>query len=59
MPGKMAACMCRGVTAGLLLMAFGTLALFAPMVALNPAKQPIRLDGAGEYWIKTDALTDQ
>lgn len=55
----MAACVRRGVTAGLLLMAFGTLALTAPVVALNPAKQPIRLDDAGEYWIETDALTDQ
>lgn len=54
-PRKMAACMRTGVIAGLLLTVVSPLVLSAPAVDLNPARQPISLGDAGEYWIDADA----
>ena len=44
-----------GVIAGLLLTVVSPLVLSAPAVDLNPARQPIALGDAGEYWIDADA----
>ena len=51
---KFAACMRDGIIAVLLLI-ISPLVLSASMVDLNPAKQPIALGDAGEYWIDANA----
>ena len=52
---KLVACLRTGAIASLLLVAASPLVLSAPLVDLNPAKQPIALGNAGEYWIDADA----
>ncbi len=47
--------MCSGVLCSLMLLVTSPVALSAPMVELNPAKQPIALGDAGEYWIDENA----
>ena len=54
-PGKLSAWLRSGVFSGVLLAVACPAALAAPMVDLNPAKQPIALGNAGEYWIDVNA----
>ena len=54
-PRKIAAGLRSGLVAGLLLMLSGTLVQAAPLVDLNPVKQPIALGDAGEFWIDVGA----
>ena len=54
-PGKLSAWLRSGVFSGILLAVACPAALAVPMVDLNPAKQPIALGNAGEYWIDVNA----
>lgn len=53
-PHKVKAWLRVSTVAGLLLMVVNPMVLSAPMVDLNPAKQPIALGAAGKYWIDAD-----
>ena len=54
-PGKLSAWLRSGVFSSMLLAVACPVALAAPMIDLNPAKQPIALGNAGEYWIDVNA----